>query len=431
MRVEQDAGLPKLRRALSTALQYPALTVIYSRAGDWRRMSATVVQDEWADTGDEPEESSQIDEYDLAAAPNDFNVSTIVDFIASGAVKIPGFQRNYVWDIKRASRLIESLIIGLPVPQVFLYEEQKNSFLVIDGQQRLMTIYYFVRGRFPRKEKRVEIRTVFDAEGVLPDAFLANDEFFENFNLRLPEVAPGVPNRFHLKNYQTLDEYKFSFNLRTIRNMIVKQVKPSGDDSSIYEMFNRLNTGGVLLTPQEIRSSLYHSKFYDELFMLNLEPQWRELLGQPQADLHMRDIEVLLRGIAVWRDESIYAPSMVKFLNQFSTRAKQFSDDDTKAIVVRVKSFLDATRDVPRKLFLTRQGKFSVPFFEAVFAAVCLRLEEEPSWTLDPASVGELAVSDDFAKYSQEQTTDTSNVKGRLRVAREILTGVVKGDEGA
>src|SRR5580704_14393856 len=83
----------------------------------------------------EPQDDYPIDQYDLTATPNDFNILTIFNFIQSGAVKIPGFQRNYVWDLKRASKLIESLIIGLPVPQVFLYEEARNKFLVIDGQQ--------------------------------------------------------------------------------------------------------------------------------------------------------------------------------------------------------------------------------------------------------------------------------------------------------
>jgi Protein of unknown function DUF262 len=109
-----------------------------------------VSADSWheGDIPPEEEEEGQIDEYDLNSTPNDFNVVTIYNFIDSGAVKIPGFQRAYVWDLRRASKLIESLIIGLPVPQVFLYEEGRNSFLVIDGQQRLMTMYYFMMQRF-------------------------------------------------------------------------------------------------------------------------------------------------------------------------------------------------------------------------------------------------------------------------------------------
>jgi uncharacterized protein with ParB-like and HNH nuclease domain len=114
----------------------------------------------------------QVEEYDITAAPNDFNVVTIHSFLESGAVRIPGFQRNYVWDINRASKLIESLILGLPVPQVFLYEVERNKFLVIDGQQRLMSIYYFIKQRFPRKERRSELRIIFDEHGKIPEVIV-------------------------------------------------------------------------------------------------------------------------------------------------------------------------------------------------------------------------------------------------------------------
>ena len=101
------------------------------------------------DENDSDSDSYPIAEYDLVSTPNDFNTKTLVDLMDSGVVIIPGFQRNFVWDMKRASRLIESIIVGLPVPQIFLYEQGHNRFLVIDGQQRLMSIYYFVKERFP------------------------------------------------------------------------------------------------------------------------------------------------------------------------------------------------------------------------------------------------------------------------------------------
>ena len=118
-----------------------------------RRYDPEVFED-----GEDEYDSSPIGQYDIVSSPNDFNIVTIVDFIKSGIVKIPGFQRNFVWDIKRASKLIESILIGLPIPEIFLYEQQRNRFLVIDGQQRLMSIYYFVNQRFPKKEKLVELR---------------------------------------------------------------------------------------------------------------------------------------------------------------------------------------------------------------------------------------------------------------------------------
>lgn len=383
-----------------------------------------VDQDEWLEVGDGAEEEQdlgQVDEYDLTSSPNDFNVTTIVDFIKSGAVKIPGFQRNYVWDLRRASKLIESLIIGLPVPQVFLYEEGRNSFLVIDGQQRLMTIYYFVRGRFPKRDKRVEIRRIFNEEGEIPDSIIGNDDYFDNFNLRLPEVAVGRPNKFNRLNYQTLDDYRLQFDLRTIRNVIVKQVRPSDDDSSIYEMFNRLNTGGILLTPQEIRASLYHSLFIDTLFTLNLDDRWRALLGQPEPDLHMRDIEVLLRGVAMWKQGETYAPSMVKFLNGFAKSAKNYTRQDMTEVSQVFGTFLNAVQGVPRGAFLTRQQRFSLPLFEAVFAVTAVQLERDPDLQLDGDSVQILAASEDFRSHSQEQTTSTRHVRGRLDAAKEML----------
>ena len=95
-------------------------------------------------------EETSIISYDISVIPNDFNVMTINSLIESGVISMPAFQRNYVWDRKRASRFIESLILGLPVPQIFLYQMDRNKYSVIDGQQRLLTIYFFVKQRFPR-----------------------------------------------------------------------------------------------------------------------------------------------------------------------------------------------------------------------------------------------------------------------------------------
>ena len=95
-------------------------------------------------------------QYDISVIPNDFNITTIYNLIDSGAIEMPVFQRNYIWDKKRASRFIESLILGLPIPQIFLYQKARNQFLVIDGQQRLLSIYYFIKQRFPISERELK-----------------------------------------------------------------------------------------------------------------------------------------------------------------------------------------------------------------------------------------------------------------------------------
>ena len=314
----------------------------------------------WFDDYSEEEEADgQIEEYDLTSSPNDFNVLTIFNFIESGAFVIPGFQRNYVWDITRASKLVESLILGLPVPQVFLFESAKNKFLVIDGQQRLMSIYYFVKQRFPRRERRSDIRRFFAEEGKIASEILFDDEYFTQFKLSLPESLPSQRNKFKGLNYSTLGEYKTRFDLAPIRNVIVRQGTQKGgdDDSAIYEIFNRLNSGGVNLRPQEIRTSLYHSAFYEMLNEINRANKWRTLVGKSEPDLHLKDVEILLRGFAMLVDRKHYAPSMIKFLNQSSKKFKTMSEDKRRYLRELFHSFLTSTSELPDDAFLLQPTK--------------------------------------------------------------------------
>lgn len=380
---------------------------------------------DWFDDYAEDADELQIDEYEITATPNDFNVSTLYNFIESGAVRIPGFQRNFVWDKVRSSKLIESLILGIPVPQLFLYEQTRNRFLVIDGQQRLMSIYYFIKRKFPRKEKRVEIRAIFDKEGNIPDEILHNDEFFEDFKLKLSEKLPNQTNKFQGLNYSTLGDYKTQFDLRPIRNIVVKQSSPVGDDSSMYEVFNRLNTGGINLRPQEIRTSMYHSSFYNMLYRINADHRWRTLLNSLEPDLHMKDIEILLRGFAMLISGDEYKPSMVRFLNQFSRMCETHEASQNDYLESLFRSFLDASAGLPDVAFINQKNnRFNIALFEAVFTATCKKafvnravLDGE----INPDQVSSLEGDTKFLAASIEGTTRTANVATRLNQARSII----------
>lgn len=87
--------------------------------------------------------------------------------------------------------------------------------------------------------------------------------------------------------------------MKTIRNIIIKQNAPDDGDTVIFEIFNRLNSGGVNLKAQEIRTSLYHSPFYDMLYRININQLWRTQTPKNIPDLNMKDIEILLRGFAM------------------------------------------------------------------------------------------------------------------------------------
>jgi len=385
-------------------------------------MTTTAQEDDWVEQ--EEEEFEYPVEYNISSTPNDFNLRTIFDFVSSGIVKIPGFQRNFVWDIKKASKLIESLIMGLPVPQVFFYERAKNDFLVIDGQQRLMTIFYFIKKRFPRIEKRAELRKIFDKEGTIPDRILSDDNYFDKFNLKLGSRLLEKKNRLEGLNYDTLEETdRTTLELRTMRCVVIKQYDPK-DDSSMYEIFYRLNTGGVNLTPQEIRASIYYSDFYEMLSKINLDPRWRKLT-KIEPDIRMRDLETLLRGFAVLVHGSDYRPPMVRFLNNFSEESKKFPADKIHYFEQLFDSFMNQCKDLPpRALFGSKSGRFSITMYEAIFAVVCQEAYSNKTLDVKPvvATKLELLKNDPvFVEASQSQTTSKENVRLRLQRAKEIL----------
>ena len=373
------------------------------------------------------EEENYVAEYDITVSPNDFNINTIFDFIDSGVVNIPGFQRNYVWDIKRASKLIESLLIGLPIPQIFLYEEKKNKFLVIDGQQRLMTIYYLNKRRFPKAEKRVELRKIFDEQGGIPDSIINNNDYFIDFNLKLPKIKQGQDNQFNNKNFSTLDEdNKISFGYKTIRNIVIKQNAPEDGGSAIFEIFNRLNSGGVNLTSQEIRTSLYHSKFYEMLYDINLNDDWRYFLPSNVPNLYMKDIEILLRGFSMLIYNREYKPSMTMFLNESSRKAKSFNEDKISTLKNIFIQFIQNMRSLGEaNIFRTEAGRFNISMFEAIFCAMCeeayTRLNASLVKQTSLENINSLKADQEFKDASLQSTASTKNVGDRIRIAKEKL----------
>lgn len=284
-----------------------------------------------------------------------------------------------------------------------------------------MTIYYFMHGRFPKATRRADLRSIFDEHGRIPEDVIANPDYFDKFRLRLPDVAEGSPNKFSGLTYDTLGDYQSTFDLRTIRNIIVKQVKPSDDHSSIFEMFNRLNTGGVLLTSQEIRSSMYHSDFLTALTKLNADPRWRDILGQPKPDNHAKDVEVLLRATAMWKRGPEYTPSMTAFLNRFAQQAAGWKADDLAALEATWKWFLERVSAANSSALRAASGRLSVAIFDATFAALARRRAAIGDFELPPDFLSTLAADSAFRENVDDRPTDRAHVRARVQRAEEVL----------
>jgi hypothetical protein len=283
-------------------------------------------------------------------------------------------------------------------------------------------------------EKRSELRKIFDEHGKIPDETLKSDDYFSDFKLKLPSQLPDRPNKLNKLNYSSFDDAtKTSMGLRTIRNIIIKQNFPH-DDSIIYEIFNRLNTGGVNLSPQEIRTSLYHSEFFDTLYRINLDVRWRRLLKRQNPDIHMKDIEILLRGFAMLMNSDNYSPSMIKFLNNFSNSMKSNkSKNDNDRAVYQEKvtyleklfySFLECCKNLDENAFISKTGRVNISMYEAIFAALCRDAYLNGNLEVTTITQDKLEIlknDQEFINTTISQTTSKNNVDTRLRLARQIL----------
>lgn len=288
-----------------------------------------------------------------------------------------------------------------------------------------MTIYYFVKQRFPKKEKRIELGNIFDNKGKIPQDIIDNDIFFTKFNWKLTTPFEEQPNIFNGKNYETLGESKISFNLRTIRNIIVKPTTKEQDNSAVHELFNRLNTGGVNLSSQEIRMSLYHSDFMTSLIKLNEEVDWKRLIGSP-VDIRMKDVEIILRAFAILAFNDSYRRPMTGYLDRFSNQMKKISTEQVDYLNSLFKAFLEKTKNFPEEIFKTKNNRFSVMLFESVFYATCKDAFERSDTTIHEITAQEierLKSDSDFIKSTADRTTSKDTVQSRLNKASEILVG--------
>ena len=178
--------------------------------------------------------------FNISSWGADLSFRELVSMYEDDELVKPELQRKYVWDKFEASRFIESVLLGLPVPSIFLAQSGSQK-LIVDGYQRIMTVYDYIRGVFTADQK------VFR---------LSNSE---RINARWRNKA--------FSELSTDDQRKIKST--TIHAIVFEQKKPENDDTSLYQVFERINTSGRTLTPQEIRNCVYQGTFNTLLFELN------------------------------------------------------------------------------------------------------------------------------------------------------------------
>jgi Protein of unknown function DUF262 len=226
---------------------------------------------------------------------SDWTTETILRQIEKGNIQLnPSYQRREVWRVERKSKFIESLILGLPIPQIVLAEDQdrKNSYIVIDGKQRLLTLSQFAAhadSKTYQQLKLSELEKRTDLNGLSFDGMQADPHFADDIR---------------------------RFENQTIRTVVIKSWP---NEDVLYLIFLRLNTGSVQLSPQELRQALHPGPFLtfvDE--KSGALEGFHRIFGSDKPDFRMRDAELMVRYYAYRNFLHDYKGNLKKFLDETS-----------------------------------------------------------------------------------------------------------------
>ncbi len=322
----------------------------------------------------------------------DYTVDTLVKRMKAGSFKIPEFQRKFVWTLKHSSKFIESLLMGLPVPGVFLYKEaETNEHLVIDGQQRLRTLQYFYSGLFGEKKFRLV----------------------------------GVREPWSGKSYEDLDTADvLKLDDSIVHATIFKQDHPADVLDSIYFVFERINTGGIRLSPQEIRNCVSLGPFIELVKKLNTNPSWRNVFGG--ANNRAKDEELIVRFLALYVDGEAYLRPMNKFLNDFSAKMNRVPAEKLEKLgEIFLHTISVVEKSIGRPFRLVRALNAAV--FDSVMVGLAVRLETGGSLpsSHDIQVAYDQLLSDSVYKQACESSTSLEeSVKQRRSLAIKVFAAI-------
>jgi uncharacterized protein with ParB-like and HNH nuclease domain len=327
--------------------------------------------------------------YSITSYGVDYTVDRLVDRLSKNNIVIPEFQRQYVWNIKEASRFVESLILGLPVPGIFFAQDKDTGqMLVIDGQQRLISLKKFYDERF-------------------------GDQVF-----KLKDVQSDLVGKT-IGDLTSSDRLKLDDSV--IHATVIKQDAPDDDDSSIYMIFERLNTGGKKLVPQEIRACIYHGSFNQMLNKLSNDHIWKEIYSADNKRL--KSEELILRFFALRDEWNEYTKGLKSFLNRYMEKNRNI-DDETQEKYSEI--FCKSIRFVYDTIGPTafRIGKnLNAAIFDSVLVATSylLDVKDSPETSVFKDGYEQLLKDTEYRKYVESSTSSELSIKKRISLAKKFL----------
>lgn len=223
----------------------------------------------------------------------DFSVKELISMVSDGIINIsPDYQRKFRWEDDRQSLLIESIFLGIPVPSLFMATNNDSSWEVIDGLQRLSTLIRFAASQESGARKKIN----------KPD------------NLRLKGLE-----KLSSMNGMTFEELPYSLKLDFLLKPIkVTTLSDKSDPQVRFDLFQRLNTGGIKLSDQEIRNCVYKGGFNDFIKRLAKDERLHRLTKKSaNADNNGTYEELVLRFFAYLYNRDLFVHNVRDYLNEF------------------------------------------------------------------------------------------------------------------
>jgi hypothetical protein len=371
--------------------------------------------DEVVERDVEPDELTEEEEEDLNSAEpdsqpvvysgQDFDINGLIRRVRQGDILVPhfghederivsaGFQRSFVWSRPQMDRFIESILLGYPIPGIFLIKQTDKRYLVLDGQQRLTTLQSFEDGIHDGKE----------------------------FSLR------NAADRFKGLTYKTLpEELRRVFDDTFIQATIVSTDGSTDSLESIYQIFERLNSGGTQLTPHEIRVALFAGPLIDFIERLNRSDGWRSLYGNRSKRL--RDQELVLRILGLYVSSATYRRPLKAFLNAFVAEHRDLARLRSGDLEESFNRAADLILEGPGSDALRLPGgrQVNAALTEAVFVGLMRRLDhgDVPSATDVAEGARRIQGNDDLLAAVGRATADEEQVRTRLEVATRTFAEV-------
>jgi len=254
------------------------------------------------DAEDELDKSTRLDFFAQAVLyGTDWTVKTILQQIESGNIDLaPDFQRRDAWSSKNKNRFIESVMLQMPIPQIVLAErkEQRGTYIVLDGKQRLITLAQFAGELEPD-------HPVIAMSKETPPLKLSGLKILDNLNNKSYADIGNAPEYAQVKT---------QFDNHTIRSALIRNWP---DEDYLYEVFIRLNTGSAKLSPQELRQAMKPGEFTEFLSVRSSQSLiLQAILNIDGPDFRMRDVDLLLRMISYSYRSGEYRGNLKAFLDE-------------------------------------------------------------------------------------------------------------------